>query len=76
MDSPDCLLLFVSISVFYVLVFLFLYFLVVGSVRSLAFERTLKLHLVSYRISTEPAAAAAQYDTIRDASLTCARKPT
>jgi len=30
MDSPDCLLLFLSISVFY---FLFLHFLVIGSVR-------------------------------------------
>ena len=35
MDSLDCLLLFLSISVFYVLVFLFLHFLVVGSVRQI-----------------------------------------
>jgi len=33
MDSPDCLLLFLSISVFYFLVFLSLHFLVVVSVR-------------------------------------------
>ena len=33
MDFPNCLLLFLSISVFYFLVFLFLHFLVVGSVR-------------------------------------------
>ena len=35
MDSPDCLLLFLSISrpIFYFLVFQFLHFLVVGSVR-------------------------------------------
>ena len=33
MDSPDCLLLLLSISVVYFLVFLFLHFLVVGSVR-------------------------------------------
>ena len=33
MDSPDCLLLFLNTSVFYFLVFLFLHFLVVGSVR-------------------------------------------
>ena len=33
MDSPDCLLLFLSIFVFYFLVFLFLHFLVVVSVR-------------------------------------------
>jgi len=32
-DSPDCLLLFISISIFYVLVVLFLRILVVGSVR-------------------------------------------
>ena len=32
-DSPDCLLLFLSVSVFYFLVVLFLHFLVVGSVR-------------------------------------------
>ena len=30
MDSPDCLLLFLSIPIFYFLVFLFLHFLVVG----------------------------------------------
>jgi len=33
MDSPDCLLLFLSTCVFYFLVFLFLHFSVVGSVR-------------------------------------------
>jgi len=33
MDSPDCLLLLLSMSVFSFLVFLFLHFLVVGSVR-------------------------------------------
>ena len=32
-DSPDSLLLLLSISVYYFLVFLFLHFLVVGSVR-------------------------------------------
>jgi len=32
-DSPDCLLILLSIYVFYVLVFLFSPFLVVGSVR-------------------------------------------
>jgi len=32
-DSPDCLLLFLSISVFYYQFFLFLHFLIVGSVR-------------------------------------------
>jgi len=31
-DSPDCLLLLLSLSAFYVLVFLFQHFLVVGSV--------------------------------------------
>jgi len=33
MDSPDCLLLLLSISDFYFLLFLFLHFSVVGSVR-------------------------------------------
>jgi len=33
MDSPDCLLLFLGISVFYFSFFLFLHFLDVGSVR-------------------------------------------
>jgi len=33
MDSPDSLLLFLRITVFYFLVFLFLHFLIVGSVR-------------------------------------------
>ena len=35
MDSPDCLLLFLGISVFYFQFFLFLYFIVVGSVRQI-----------------------------------------
>jgi len=33
MDSPDCLLLLLRISVFYISVFLFCHFIVVGSVR-------------------------------------------
>ena len=35
MDSPDCLLLFLGISVFYFQFFLFLHFLVVGSLRQI-----------------------------------------
>ena len=61
MDSPDCLalLLFLSIglSVFYFLVFLYLHFLVVGSVRSIKLTRVgfrahakIASRIVSYRI--------------------------
>ena len=32
-DSPDCLAILLSLSVFYFLVFMFFHFLVVGSVR-------------------------------------------
>ena len=39
MEYPDCLLLFLSIYVFYFLVFLFLHFLVVGSVRWIKLTR-------------------------------------
>ena len=56
MDSPDCLLLLLSISVFTFLVFFsVLHFLVVGFVRQIKLThvgfRAHVLHLVSYRIS-------------------------
>ena len=58
MDSPDCLLLLISISVFYFLIFfLFLHFLVVGAVRwtkltHVGFRAHVKIasRIVSYRI--------------------------
>jgi len=51
MDSPDCLLLFLSISILYFLVFLFLHFLVVGC--HVGFRAHVKIasRIVSYRIS-------------------------
>jgi len=63
MDSPDCLLSFLSILVFYFLVFLFfLHFLVVGSVRQIELTHVgFRAHVkIAYRIVSY---AMAMYDT-------------
>jgi len=57
MDSPDCLLLFLSIYVSYFLVFLFLHFLVVGSVQQI------KLTHVGFRAHVKIASRIVSYIT-------------
>ena len=54
-DSPDCLPILLSISVFYILVFLFPTFLIVGSVRQI------KLTRVSFRLYVKIAFRIASY---------------